>query len=83
MSKYFTVLKTRFVYSTYNFGVFTNFLVVLVATGMLTVARCQGHNVVGAKGVRSNLVFSTLSFLPCAHPRRFFNVTSFGNFMPN
>jgi hypothetical protein len=47
------------------------------------VARCQGHNVVGAKGVRSNLVFSTLSFLPFAHPRRFFNVTIFGNFMPN
>ena len=50
---------------------------------MLTVARCQGHNVVGAKGVRSNLVFCTLSFLPFAHPRRFFNVTSFGNLMPN
>jgi hypothetical protein len=33
--------------------------------------------------VRSNLVFSTLSFLPFAQPRRFFNVTSFGNFMPN
>ena len=49
---------------------------------MLTVARCQGHNVVGTKGVRSNSVFSTLSFLPFAHPRRFFNVTSFGNFMP-
>jgi hypothetical protein len=83
MSKYFTVFKTRSVYSTYNFGIFTNFLVVLVATGVLTVARCQGHNVVGAKGVRSNLVFSTLSFLPCAHPRGFFNVTNFGNFMPN